>query len=109
MTNAWRRVLNPFASAWCLAPVKGAPARPGAATSQARLIEASSLDTRRESARTKHRSSVRYAHLALVAFSDSLPVWAAPIGGTASFIDGCASFGTAAASTAAGWSESALR
>jgi hypothetical protein len=48
------------------------------------------------------------AYLPLVAFSGSLPVWAAPIVGTASFIDGSASFGAAAVATAAGWAESAF-
>lgn len=49
------------------------------------------------------------AYLPPAAFSASLPVWAAPIGGTASFIDGSASFGAAAVAMAAGWAESAFR
>ncbi|MGF6753566.1 hypothetical protein P3T16_000953 [Paraburkholderia sp. GAS42] len=65
-------------------------------------------DTINESAPPRN-SIADCVYLVLVAFSESLSVWAAPIGGTASFIDGSVSFGAAAASTGVGWAESAFR
>jgi hypothetical protein len=73
-----------------------------------RLFASSSLDaTGKVSGRNAARAQVRArdavdAYSPLVGFSGSLSGRVAPIGGTASFTDGSASFGAAAASTVAG-------